>query len=396
MRHCLLVLVFGLWVGMVLTVHAHPLDTLAPGHWYEVPNSKLQSVAFPWPAGVHQGSSGVQSIISAWSGGAYDTKRDRLLVWGGGHSNYSGNEIFAFNVATLRWERLTDPSIRVDREARIETTGYYPDAQGQPDEGQPRSRHTYGALQYVPSIDKFCAFGANAFYPRGSGGNNTDCFDAATKRWQRQADAFAPAHISAYDPVTGLIWAHGGAHRAYLAQWDPRTNRWTKRSNNTGAFEHWNMTADIDPKRRKLVSSGMGRVYTWDLTKPGLIPMVPLTTTGATEILQTSGEGAEGFVYDPVSEQFVAWHGGADVYTLDLEANVWTRHRPAATNTVIPPGPAMHGTKGRFRYIPRYNAFIVVSSINQNVYLYRLRAGGPVQPPRPPTAPSNLATHVTP
>ena len=372
----------------------HPLDTLPPGTWMEVPNSKLQSVAFPWPAGVHQGSTGVQSIMSAWSGGAYDTKRDRLLVFGGGHSNYSGNELFAFSVPDLKWTRLTDPSLRVDREALIETSGYYPDAQGLPDERQPRSRHTYGALQYVPSIDKLCAFGANAFYPRGSGGKNTDCFDADTKQWQRQADAFTPAQISAYDPLTGHIWTHGGAHQAFLAHWNPLTNVWTKRSTTYGHWEYRNMTADIDLKRRKLVGAGGGKVYSWDLTKPGLIPVVPLTTTGATDILNTASNAPGGFVYDPVSDTFVAWHGGANVYTLHPDTLLWQRRTPAPTNTVTPTGVAANGTFGRFRYMPRYNAFIVVNSVNQNVYLYRFGWAGPAATPTDRT--HNLITHVTP
>ena len=62
---------------------AHPLDSLPPGHWYEVPNSKLTSVN-PCPD-VFCPPGTITAVMKAWSGGAFDTTRDRLLVWGGGH-----------------------------------------------------------------------------------------------------------------------------------------------------------------------------------------------------------------------------------------------------------------------------------------------------------------------
>ena len=43
------------------------------------------------------------------SGAAFDTQREQLLVFGGGQS-YAGNEIYAFNMAELKWFRLTEPS----------------------------------------------------------------------------------------------------------------------------------------------------------------------------------------------------------------------------------------------------------------------------------------------
>jgi hypothetical protein len=79
-----------------------------------------------------------------------------------------------------------------------------------------------------------------------------------------------------------------------------------------------------------------------------------------------------GFVWDPIIEKFVAWSGGADVYTLDGTTHAFTRVAPAATNTVIPTAAAAQGTYGRFRYSPKYNAYVVVNSVDQNVFIYRL------------------------
>ena len=135
-------LVFVAVSCVLVAANATPVDDLQPGHWYEAPNSQLLDVT---PSPVPPGVTGVASIMDAWSGGAYDTQRDRLIVWGGGHTDYSGNELYVFDIETLTWTRLTDPTYDVGGGAP-----YYND-------GSPRSRHSYDYLQYLPTIDRFCS-----------------------------------------------------------------------------------------------------------------------------------------------------------------------------------------------------------------------------------------------
>ncbi len=78
---------------------SNPIDRLNPGEWYRVPNSHLSAVL---PNPIPAGNTGPPSLMIAWNSGAYDTTRDRLLIWGGGHKDYSGNELYAFNVNSLR------------------------------------------------------------------------------------------------------------------------------------------------------------------------------------------------------------------------------------------------------------------------------------------------------
>src|SRR5688500_2675426 len=85
------------------------LATLPAGRWYRFPDSKLEAVA----AKTNVGGS-IKGLMAAWSGGIYDTDRERLVVWGGGHNDYAGNEVYAFgplNAAAPKWQRLTDPSV---------------------------------------------------------------------------------------------------------------------------------------------------------------------------------------------------------------------------------------------------------------------------------------------
>ena len=83
------------------------LPVIQPGCWYEVSHSNLRPYI---PSPVPWGDAGPSSIMLAWSGGTLDTKRNRLLVWGGGHGDYAGNELYAFDLNNLQWSRIWGPT----------------------------------------------------------------------------------------------------------------------------------------------------------------------------------------------------------------------------------------------------------------------------------------------
>ena len=79
-----------------------------PG-WYELPNTKLRPVCATEPS--LRGSTGCAAVIDAWNSGVFDTKRNRLILWGGGHADYYGNELYALNLEKFTVERLTEPGL---------------------------------------------------------------------------------------------------------------------------------------------------------------------------------------------------------------------------------------------------------------------------------------------
>src|SRR5262245_48838500 len=149
---------------------------LRPGSWLSVPGTTMAQVVadrekFPKA----QGILGPAGVISAWSGAAFDRKRNRLVLWGGGHSDYHGNELYAFSTETLTWERLTDPTPdpRLNREAN--------------GDGTPNSRATYNGLAYLSHSDRFFAIGGAL---AGNGGARTPwTFDFDAKKWTAGAPA---------------------------------------------------------------------------------------------------------------------------------------------------------------------------------------------------------------
>jgi hypothetical protein len=348
-----------------------PIETLQPNCWYEVPNShletiKVSSTQFPWV-----GNFG--GIMDDWCGAAFDTQRDRLYVGpGGGHAGYEGNEVYAFDLNDLQWHRLNDPDASSPCAGTADVAP--------PVDIAPFAMHTYDRLEYIPApVDKYFEVG-------GWCSSFSYWLDLTSYKWTKVAGLDGEGNVtngmSALDPVTNTVWAGHGI----LQQFNPATKTWGKKTEYDNSIYWGRITLTCDPKRRLLVGVGvvdMGSgasvpaTVTWDISNTSAtIPSAKITTTGATDIMTGGQNGTE---YDAASDRIVAWKGGSDVYSLDMDTKVWTKH--TAANNVTPGSPNGNGTFGRFRYSPKKNVFVVVNSVSSNVFLYRLTAGTGIQAP---------------
>ena len=88
-----------------------PLESeLKAGQWLELPGTAMQQV-FPKREGHPAwGVLGPSAVMSSWGGAAYDSTRDVLVVTGGGHTDYGGNEVYEFHLRNRQWLRATEPS----------------------------------------------------------------------------------------------------------------------------------------------------------------------------------------------------------------------------------------------------------------------------------------------
>ncbi len=368
------------------SVSAGPIEDLKPGYWLEIPNTNMSAV---YPSPTPPGNSGPASVMSAWAGGAYDTKRDRLIVWGGGHYDYAGNELYAFNVNSLTWERITEPSNPA------------PDCENYMPDGQPGTSHTYNTLQYIRQTDSFIriAGGGWGVCPDKSKGDAfqdgkarlTDIYNFSTNSWERGAKQPPSGNyvgkITAIDLATGHIWSHG-TYGGKLIEYNPFNDSWKVHSKNNSYLEIYGSAA-IDHIRRIMVSVGeysptKRAIRVWDLKNPG--KSYRPETSGDTTLEYAKNIG---FVFDPVIEKFVGWVDGSSLYTLDPETWVWSKIDAAPDNTVVPSAEP-RGTYGRFRYIPSKNAYILVNKTTENVYFYKLNNLPPLV-----VTPSNPSTPAT-
>ncbi len=342
---------------------ATDIANLGAKRWYEIPNTRLDAVApDPVPAPGHVGG-----VIGAWSGGAYDTKRDRLVVWGGGHGDYSGNEIYVFSMKTFQWSRITSPSSFGSDPNNTADAPRHAD-------GRPVSRHTYDYLEYIPPpVDRFfCAGGAGLWKSGQFGDEATYYFDFDALEWETLG--VCPTSNTGNTTAVGadgLVWSHGMVNnKCRLASFDPSTRAWTNHVF-LGAWLSAERTAEIDPVENKYVMVGRGEVLVWDLDNPDQQHASP-ATTGATE---AEDLGHPGFTWDPVTKEILAWQGGSTVYSYKVSTAHWTAHSTSGANTT-PPSAAGTGTNGRWRYVPSLNVFVVVNRVTGNVFVYRHTSGG--------------------
>jgi len=347
---------------MPFAANAMDLSSVPEGRWVELPGTSLRSVA-PQPA-----PGGNVAKITAWSGASYDSKRRRVVVWGGGHSDYGGNEVYAFDLNTQKWLRLTDSS-----QPDAERTALYPD-------GEPRARHTYDYVEYVPPLDRVISFGGSGPYPRGGGEFTRDLaeFSPDARRWTVGERAAVPtggsiigAHAR-YDPVTESVF-FVGSQNATLKRYVVRGDLWQQAGQRSYVRVH--STAALAPDRRQMIVIGTGKdgsrqAKLWQLDQPD-DPVVDLTamTQGATQIESAYGPG---FDYHSPSRTYVAWAGGGDVYILNPDSWTW-RRLPAPEGSPSPGQQNSTGTYGRFRYVADLDIFVLVNGVDQNVFVYRLQ-----------------------
>jgi len=202
---------------------------LAPLTWTQFPNTDAlnQVMTYPNPG---TGSSSKREICS-FSGAAYDDVHDQLLVFGGGHADYGGNETLALpiNQAVPAWKLLRPPTQGVGdptAQSPLQGNAYYTD-------GTPSSAHSYGQLQFSALFNRLMRFGATAVYGNGNGNYATvDGFSLDTNTWDPAGTWPIPESTFVHTVCTtvkdylGNIW-HCGNTNGKLYRFNIADKTWT-------------------------------------------------------------------------------------------------------------------------------------------------------------------------
>ena len=336
-----------------LTKGASLAARMAPGSWLSIPDTPMRPVAVTRKEhpNLFPSVAGPGALFSRSGGGALDTLRNRLYVWGGGFNHYHGNELYAFDLEGLAWQRLTQPhpSPALNQEVN-------------PD-GTPVSRDVFGGLAYLAHADRLFACGGFLAGAEAERARYTWTFDPASKKWRNMepSGTLPPTgayNFAVYDPQTRKVWWGDGNTNAYgLYAYDYDANSWTRITRES--LSHY--AAALDSRRRQLVFVGQGRVFSYDLAAASPA-RTPWTTTGGGGFLD---QDHIGFDYDPVADKFVGW-GGEAVHVLDPATKTWTTHD-------LPGGPpsARREVIHRWRYVPSLGVFVAAVGIDSNVYFFK-------------------------
>ena len=333
--------------------------SMQPGEFRAVGKNTMKDVT-PKENQTTWAVQGPLAVMSTWGGAAYDIKRNMLLVTGGGHNDYGGNEVYQFRLDTLRWERATDPS-----PMRPIGNGAFEVADGSQ---APISFHSYDGLVYVPTIDRMFALPQASYQSGGSYDTFAYQYDPGQKKWTRGAKA--PFTIG---PDAGCDWWEDGAVVVCstpngIATWTPATNQWW---GVTPDNQDFGRTASIDQVRNVFIQVWKQQtpLACYDLKPPG--KRRPCAVVGNTDF---SRYRAPGFAYQTLTGRHAIWAGGNEVWAVDPSTTPWTVTRYASQS-----GPVYRdliGIYGKWQYVPSLDVFIGVRWWDEQVWLYKLPAKG--------------------
>jgi len=329
--------------------------------------------------------------VRAWSGGIADTKRNRLIVWGGGHVDYSGNEVYSLNLSDNppTMTRIWGPGSQVYPNCANEPglDGVDPSALS---DGSPNSRHTWYNLTYIPTADAMFSF-TGGLANCGSHTNDTWMLNLSTLQWTQMnpVNGFDPYTgssttfsgffyaVSDYDPNTDTVFVAWS--NCCLLQYNWHTNTYTVLSTNT-AYPY-SSGGVIDSNRKRFWFFGAAYESTTliagyvDLTgSDGYIFHDITSSTSGCNGLSPSSRPADGaypgLAYDSTIDEIVGWPvwGGNTAYIFDPDTL-------ACTTQISPSGPAntsATGVFGRWRYFPGLDVFAVVNDYDQDAYVFKL------------------------
>ena len=367
------VLLVGAFFVPLVLVGRVPEDIKAKPGWFAVPDSALERVC-PAETKEYDFHGNCRNVIAAWNSAIADTRLDRLIIWGGGHADYAGNEIYAFDLNSLQMRRLNEPSPVNTSGKCVETLS----------DGKPNSRHTYAGLAYIADANRMFSFGGS-LNQCGFLSNATWTLDLAALEWKNMkpdggTPAALPGAIADYDPNSRMVFLHDTAD---FWQYDNEKNRYKKAGSNQAINYH--MNGVIDPKRKIFVFVGAAGAPGGGLKAISIAPnsnysMRDWTGAASGTCGPLLSAAYPGLAYDSALDRIVGWPNFGDtVYLLDADSKSCTAETfpggpPDSSHTGSPH--TSNGTYGRFRYLPDKDVFVLVNQADHNVYLLRLGSSG--------------------
>jgi hypothetical protein len=423
---------FALSAAIVLSAsaaHASISDTISamPANSWLQANQNLFSDAwtppeYRLPSARYLGWGDRQyRIIGAWSGFGWDSQRSSLIIYGGGHANYGGNDVYTWDAGTQLWGRASLPSqIWTDVNGKVFTV-----------DGpmhSPISAHTYDNDLYLKGADRYITFGGAAWgpggpyiKPAGSGyvwtgpylfdpakadgnkvgglsGSGVDSTIAGGQMWENRDAVYGTVRLKSFNSgVSGYatengkdvvyVQARAGGTRGELYRYtinDPNDStrdtleKVGKNVSTTSPQGSGTYAPDLNLFMR--TGTPTNPFMLWDLSHAGPtngeIWLRPTDLTNGR--FSFSDITMMGLDYDPLDRRFLIWGGGTDVYALthDESSALSTGWVLSLLNDGDATGPGVNeygrGILGKWQYAAELGVFVGLKNPNNGeVWFYK-------------------------
>lgn len=325
--------------------------------------------------GVFAYSGGIVNSVGVYVGATF-IAGPFLVIWGGGHGDYGGNEVYAFGPLTAdapQWYRLRD------------RTEPFPSDVAEDGAGNPVSRHTYSTIVHVADGTRnwLLSTGGVATYSSAGGSSLTNVFDFnqvspnSNQPWSKKSNTSGGggADVATYDSSTGIVWSHPDAQNS-VQSYVVATDTYARENFKSPPWSTSNAPhGAIDTSRGIWAIAYNGGIAFYRLNNGVSNEYYTPTTSG------TAPTGNRSIVYDPVDDCFVLWNGnGKQLWFLTPPAsspyqggNAWGWSSATPSGGATPDAADTNGTKGRFGLVntANFRGYVLVNSNTGSVYFYR-------------------------
>lgn len=372
-------------------------------------------------------------VISAWSSVVWDADRGDLLLFGGGHGNYGGNEMYRWNGTSRLWELASLPSQMV--EVDTHTGSLLVAADGVMN--APTSIHTYDNASYLSVAGRYLVLGGAAYNVNieqqqvladgtlvatgpyvfdpakadgtlvgGTTGSGVDASTAGGQMWQNRntrADLF---NVTTWRGTTALSMLDGTS--ASTVENGVDVVYFTGRAGPENYLMRYQVTDIDDPSQDVMtvigVSNDSSTPYgaaaydsdkgfyvslSTDNSQPFVVWDVAQDPGAENEAISISVDPALGFDgasiggidWNAVDGAFYIWTGAGDVWRLEspssgVMSDDWqlslVNDGDTMLGSALPDGMSDAGVRGKWVYVSALNAFLAVEgNTSGDVWLYR-------------------------
>jgi hypothetical protein len=319
-----------------------------------------------------------------------------MVVFGGGHDDYFGSDVHAFDVADREWRCLTTGYVRGAPSAYGEGAFY---ADGEYPDGSPLPPHTYDYIQYdAVGNDVVLLKSQTELGPRVKATPTPHLFNLGSSTWRRGATHASAilnsGGFSTWDAKRRLLWGHSGddgGGNAFVAfcpdgrNADGTSGSWREFHPNklVGAANHNAMQILPSADLMVLTLHTRNALATIDPNRPDA-PIVPITSRGSKPRLH----GYASLQYSPHLNALVYYsaNDGAIVHAIEVDGDAhWTSLTDDSSLDPIDDA-ARHSryqvnrahTFGRFRiaHFADFDLALLVRHVDSPVYAMRFSVPG--------------------
>ncbi|MGE5303775.1 MAG: hypothetical protein ACM3TN_10635 [Alphaproteobacteria bacterium] len=293
----------------------------------------------PW-----RGRCGFSAITEAWNGAVFASRfgaSGSMVLFGGGHDDYFGSDVHAFDLNKRQWSRISDGYV-AGAANEYGAGAVYPDAVYP--NGSPLPPHTYGYVQYDPvGNDYLLLKGQMELGPDVKAIPIAHMFNLDSLTWRR-----GPKHPAAilgsggwttWDASRRILWGHSGDSGNAFIGYSPDGD------NGDGTFGSWtslyakkiqrsadHCTMAMDPRRDIILVTvhGANALHAIDPSAPAR-EIVRVPSTGDPPVISEYAAleyapNLDRFVYYSANDgpQFYSVAAPSDSGWLQLTTGSWT------------------------------------------------------------------------